>query len=232
MSDWLDLAESLHLAEGCPLHVTWEMLGARGHLTCDRCRAAVVPGELVFLAGRCSMGGEVGLGVQMRAYRDLLEPVAVHVRCTHPEVAHPACCTAALGGWSLEEVARRLHERSVRVVVDVEFGSSRAVVREVVRESLVRLGFCYLHVPELSGPRSPNAVSLESAAAAPGRRVSPDHRRSPTFEHALQELIDLLHRRPSALLGEAEDVAGAVDALLARGIPCAQLLAPRGGPHR
>jgi uncharacterized protein (DUF488 family) len=134
-----------------------------------------------------------------------------------------------------EEFLALLRENGIQRLVDVrrfpgsrrhpQFGSA-----ELAR-SLGDAGIDYRHEPELGGRRNPRPDSPNTAWRNASFRAYADHMDSPEFRAALERLVADSAERPTAVMC-AEAVPWRchrnliADALLARGVPVLDVLAP------
>jgi uncharacterized protein (DUF488 family) len=134
-----------------------------------------------------------------------------------------------------------LRENGITLLVDVRrFPVSRRhpqFSRQALEESLRENGIHYLHEPDLGGRRAPHPDSPNTAWRVAAFRGYADHMDSPEFQSALARLIENGEVRPTVILC-AEAVPWRchrrliADALVARGIPVWNILAPgKLDPH-
>ena len=134
-----------------------------------------------------------------------------------------------------------LAENEIALLTDVRrFPASRRhpqFSRQALEESLRENGIDYLHEPDLGGRRAPRPDSPNTAWRVAAFRGYADHMESPGFQAALARLIANGASRPTVILC-AEALPWRchrrliADALVARGIPVVDILAPgKVEPH-
>jgi uncharacterized protein (DUF488 family) len=76
--------------------------------------------------------------------------------------------------------------------------------KEVLAESLEKIGITYRHLPSLGGRRKPNAVSTNSAWKNVSFRGYADHMESCDFKKGINELVELAGKnRTTVMCAEA-----------------------------
>jgi uncharacterized protein (DUF488 family) len=139
------------------------------------------------------------------------------------------------------ELLALLEENGISLLTDVRrFPASRRhpqFSRQALEESLKESGIDYLHEPDLGGRRAPRPDSPNTAWRVAAFRGYADHMASPEFQAALARLIANGARRPTVILC-AEALPWRchrrliADALVSRGIPVLDILAPgKVEPH-
>ncbi len=136
---------------------------------------------------------------------------------------------------SAAEFLALLLEHGIGLLTDVRrFPASRRhpqFSRQALEESLREHGIDYLHEPDLGGRRAPRPDSPNTAWRVAAFRGYADHMESAEFQAALGRLIANGTRRPTVILC-AEALPWRchrrliADALVARGLPVLDVLAP------
>jgi uncharacterized protein (DUF488 family) len=143
---------------------------------------------------------------------------------------------------SLEEFVGILKAHGIQQLVDIRtIPRSRRnpqFNRETLPESLAAEGISYRHIGALGGLRRPRPDSVNTGWRNESFRGYADYMQTPEFEAALQELIDVANKAPTAIMC-AEAVEWrchrslVADALTARGIEAQHIQsATRAKPHR
>jgi uncharacterized protein (DUF488 family) len=141
----------------------------------------------------------------------------------------------------IEEFVRMLQAYGVRILVDVRtIPRSRRnpqFSRENLPGSLRAAGIEYRHLPGLGGLRHPRKDSMNTGWRNASFRGYADYMQTAEFGENLNQLIELAAEAPTAIMC-AEAVPWRchrsliADALLARGIPVAEILsATKSQPH-
>jgi uncharacterized protein (DUF488 family) len=147
----------------------------------------------------------------------------------------PALYTVGHSTRSAAELLALLRENGIALLTDVRrFPASRRhpqFSRQTLMDSLGENGIDYLHEPDLGGRRAPRPDSPNTAWRVAAFRGYADHMASPEFRNALERLIANGARRPTVILC-AEALPWRchrrliADALVARGLPVLDILAP------
>ncbi len=142
----------------------------------------------------------------------------------------------------IEEFIELLRQHGVRLLIDVRtVPRSRhnpQFDRDALPASLLSAHMGYTHLPELGGLRHARKDSINTAWRNPSFRGFADYMQTPEFERGLEKLIELGAAGPAAIMC-AEAVPWRchrsliADALVARGIPVADILSPKPAePHK
>jgi uncharacterized protein (DUF488 family) len=152
-----------------------------------------------------------------------------------PFAPPPPIYTAGHSTRPAEELLALLVENGIALLTDVRrFPASRRhpqFSRQALEASLGTSGIDYLHEPDLGGRRVPRPDSPNTAWRVAAFRGYADHMESPEFQAALARLIANGAQRPTIILC-AEALPWRchrrliADALVARGIPVLDILAP------
>lgn len=140
---------------------------------------------------------------------------------------------------TIEQLVALLEENGVELVVDVRrFPGSRRHPQfggEALAASLAGAGIGYAHAEALGGRRASDAAQAARSPNTAWRhaafRAYADYMATPPFQHALERLMELAAERTAAILC-AEAVPWRchrrliTDALLARGVPVADITGP------
>lgn len=136
---------------------------------------------------------------------------------------------------SIEELLDLLREQGVQVLADVRrYPMSRRhpqFSRDSLAASLEEAGIHYMHEPDLGGRRAARPGSPHTAWRVEAFRGYADYMETPAFAAALERLMERAGREVVAILC-AEAVPWRchrrliTDALLARGIPVADITGP------
>jgi uncharacterized protein (DUF488 family) len=154
----------------------------------------------------------------------------------------PALYTVGHSNRSLEQLVGLLDSFGMKTLADI-----RTVPRsrhnpqfntDTLGASLAPHGIAYTHLAALGGLRKPRMDSPNAAWRNESFRGYADYMQTPAFTDALEGLIELAGRSPTAIMC-AEAVPWrchrslVADALLARGIAVAHIMAPgRANPHK
>jgi uncharacterized protein (DUF488 family) len=153
----------------------------------------------------------------------------------NPLAPSPPIYTVGHSTRPAAELLALLAENGIALLTDVRrYPASRRhpqFSRQALAESLREQGIDYLHEPDLGGRRTPRPDSPNTAWRVAAFRGYADHMASPEFERALERLIENGARKPTVILC-AEALPWRchrrliADALVARGIPVLDILAP------
>jgi uncharacterized protein (DUF488 family) len=142
----------------------------------------------------------------------------------------------------IEEFIELLQQHGVRLLIDVRtVPRSRhnpQFNRDALPDSLLRAHIGYTHLPELGGLRHAREDSINTGWRNLSFRGFADYMQTPEFEQGLEKLIQLADADPAAIMC-AEAVPWRchrsliADALVARGIPVADILSLKpAAPHK
>ncbi len=156
-------------------------------------------------------------------------------------VAPTSLFTIGHSNRSIDEFLALLEVHGIKQLVDVRTaaGSRRnpQFMKDELARALAERGIDYIHIPELGGFRRPLPDSINSAWRNDSFRGYADYMRTPEFETALERLLELAERQPTAVMC-AEAVPWRchrsliADAVVARGLTVCHIASlKRCNPH-